>query len=157
MSIQDELEAIMNAGNGLLKPSEALEWARAHPKSALYSQIEWDRDKAAYEHQIWQIRRLIAIHIITPERARQTISLSIDRVRPGGGYRDVDGVMQDVSLRAVALADALRDLERIRARYTHLHELARIWDELDKVKARAEARRSSSIFGRDNDHDHTGR
>jgi len=62
------------------------------------------------------------------------ISLSIDRVRPGGGYRHIDSILPVASLREVMIDDALADLERMRVKYEHLSELAKVWGEVDRVK-----------------------
>lgn len=135
MSIKDELEMIRQQHDGILQPTAALQWAADNPQSDLHKSIEWDDTKAAHEHRIWQIRRLIAIHVVTPEAQRQLISLTIDRMQPGGGYRHIDDVMRDRTMRQIALADALTELGRIRAKYEGLTELARVWEALDAVSS----------------------
>ena len=132
-AIRDELVAL-HRQDPLLKVETVHEWAIANPQSALHGELEWDNEVAGHRHRLDQIRRLIAIHIVSPSGARQVISLSIDRVRPGGGYRDLDSVLKVATLREVMLDDALADLERMRVKYEHLSELAKVWGEVDRVK-----------------------
>lgn len=132
----DELKAELvelQAANprGLLVPEEALRWAKKHPQSALYKAIPWDDKKAAHQHRLWVVRSLIQVNMTTLARKPMVISLSIDRVKPGGGYRDIQSVMRDRDLREVALEDALVQLDAIRKKYDWLQELARVWEELD--------------------------
>jgi hypothetical protein len=98
--------------------------------------------KAAKEHQFWQIRRLIAIHITVPDGTPQIVSLSIDRY-DGGGYRRVSDVLRDQALSEIMLRDALADLERVRLRYARVKELAAVWVAVDKVRTRTTARAKS--------------
>ena len=74
---------------------------------------------------------------------RQIVSLSIDRVNDGGGYRDLDTVMSSPPLREVLLSDALTELERARLKYEGLTELARVWSEVRRVKTK-QAKRSGA-------------
>lgn len=136
-AIQRELEALQGA-DGLIRAEEVVEWAAAHPDSALHGQFEWDDAAAAIEHRVWQARRLIALHIVTETGERKTISLTVDRTK-GGGYRAVEDVARIPELREVMLRDALGELKRTRARYRHLQELARVFEEIDRVAAAAPA------------------
>ena len=139
MAIRDELMTI-KGNNEFLVAEEAVEWARKNKESALHGSLEWDDSVAGHQYRIWQVRRLIAIHVVNEERVRQVVSLSVDRTRPGGGYRMVDDVMPDKTLREVMLADALADLDRVHARHDRVTELASVWAEKDKVKAKIKSR-----------------
>lgn len=139
MSIRDELLAIQGDKEFLIV-EEAEIWARDHPDSDLHRSLEWDDQIAAREHRFWQIRRLIAIHIQTPEGVRQMVSLSIDRGRDGGGYRKLDSILANRSLHEVMLADALRELERVQAKYNQLQELQPLWQEVARVRGRRRGR-----------------
>lgn len=135
MSIRDELLAIQASNNeGLLHAREVVEWARRHTKSALHAAIEWDDETAADEFRLWQVRRLVHLHIVTDGGAPQMVSLSIDRTN-GGGYRNAEEVARVANLREIMLADALADLERVQAKYARVSELAQVWAEADKVRA----------------------
>jgi hypothetical protein len=136
--LRDELLALHDK-NGLFVPQSAVQWARKNKNSALHRALEWDNEKAGEEFRIWQVRRLVAIHIVSQEGHRQFISLSIDRVNPGGGYRDLETVMKAPQLREIALQDAFNDLARLQAKYEHLQELAKVWEELERAKKRRKA------------------
>jgi hypothetical protein len=138
MSIETELTALKEGE--LLIVERVHEWAESHPKSALHGALEWNDRKAAYQHRLWQIRRLIAIHITYEGGERRFISLVVDRSRPAGGYRDLQDVLQDRTLYQIALADALRELERIQARYEHLRGLKPIWSAVRKVRTAAKTK-----------------
>ena len=132
MAIRDELLALKN-DQGLIIVEQAVDWARDNPGSSLHGALEWDDSKAAHEHRLWQIRRLVAINCVYENGERQIISLSIDRSRGGGGYRDLDEVLPIKSLREILLDDALKELERIRLKYQRLSELAEVWAAKDVV------------------------
>jgi hypothetical protein len=138
MSIQTELVALKK--DGLLVAERVHEWAEAHPESDVHKALEWDNEAAAYEHRLWQIRRLIAVHVTYEGGERKFISLSIDRSKDGGGYRDLDDVIKDRSLYAIALKDALQELQRLQERYEHLKELRPVWSAVKKIKTRTTAK-----------------
>ena len=123
----------------LIKPETIVEWAHDHPKSALHLALEWDDTKAAQEYRIWQVRRLIAIHVVNKEGVRQLVSLSIDRANEGG-YRDINAVLASASMRKTLLNDALAELDRVQLKYETLKELANIWHEVRKVKEKRRKR-----------------
>jgi len=133
MSIKDEILALRNE-EGIYIAEDILEWARTHPESRLHASITWDADEAARLWQLEQVRGLIRVHVMTEQGDRKLISLSIDRVKPRGGYRDVDDVIPTPSLYAVMLEDALNELERIRIKYNRVTELKRVWDAAEDVK-----------------------
>lgn len=145
MTIKDELLALKNE-EGFCVAEEVREWAKQHPESALHGAIQWDVEKAAHEYQLWQIRRLISIHVVTIDGDRKFVSLSIDRTREGGGYRDIDEVMPVPDLRKIMLDDALRELERLQAKYNRVVELAQVWTAANEARAR-HGRRSPARRG----------
>lgn len=140
MTIKDELLALQ-LDQKVLVAEQVVYWAANHPDSALYHSLEWDDTKAAQEYRIWQVRRLIAIHVVNVEGVREMVSLSIDRVNSGGGYRALNTVLESPRMRDVLLADALAELERVQTKYEALVELAQIWAAKDRVKRRASRRR----------------
>jgi hypothetical protein len=133
MTVRDEL-LTLKGNNEFLIVEEAHEWARTHPESKLHKALEWDDRIAAREHRFSQIRRLVAIHIVTGEGVREMISLSIDRTRDGGGYRGLNDILSNQSLHEVMLADALRELERLQAKYQQLQALAPLWQAVAQVR-----------------------
>jgi hypothetical protein len=136
MSIQDEL-LLIKGDSELLTGEEVVKWARAHPDSELYNDpifCGWDEKKSAYEHWLWGARRLIALHVVYEDGERKFVSLSVDRARDGGGYRDMDEVLRSKALHEVMLADALRELERMEAKYNRLLQLKPVWRAAARVR-----------------------
>lgn len=145
MSIRNELLAIQSASeDGILHCHEVVKWARDHPNSALHSAIEWDNDAAADAYRLWQVRRLVQLHITSGEASEQVVSLSIDR-KAGGGYRTVSDVIARPDLREVMLQDALEELERVQTKYQRVEALASVWREAETVRARSGRRRRASV------------
>jgi len=130
-----ELLAIQKASKDKMLHAAAVhKWAKAHPHSVIHSQIEWNAGKAAYEYQLWQIRRLIQIHVITSDAEPVLVSLTLDRPH-GGGYRMVDDVIADRQMSEIMLSDALHELERVQAKYNHVKELTEVWSAVRRVRA----------------------
>jgi hypothetical protein len=125
----------------ILRADQIVKWARRNHNSALHKQFEWDDSKAAAEHRLWQARRLVQINIVSDGGAPMLVSLTLDRVKPLGGYRGVDDVLASKELSNVMLADALLELERVRSRYERIKALTPVWDEVDAVKSRVRRRK----------------
>ena len=127
---------------GVINPSEAVQWARVNPESRLHGALTWDDEAAAERFRIWQVRSLISLHIVDADGGRKFVSLSIDRSGGhSGGYRPISEVMGDEALRDVMLKDAMAELERVQKRFEKLKELAGVWDEIHKVKRRRSVRK----------------
>lgn len=146
MTIQSELRALQQRDT-ILKPSRVVAWAQAHAKSALHGALEWDDSVAAHEHRLWQVRQMIAIHVVNKKGQREIISLSIDRTSVDGGYRHVSDILESPTLRDIMLADALNELERIQLKYNSIQALVAIWREVKRAKQK-HGRRSSASLGR---------
>jgi len=130
--IEKELEALRLA-DGIIHAESVVEWAKDNPESALHSQFEWDDSKAASEYRVWQARRVIAIYVKAEDGERKFVSLSIDRSK-GGGYRDVEEVIANDDLRKILVKDALSEFKRVRAKYEHVKELAKVYEEIDRAE-----------------------
>jgi len=131
MTIATELVAL-RAADGMIHVEDVHAWARANDGSALHRALEWDDRAAARKYRFEQIRLMIRIYVVNEDHERQAISLSADR-GAGGGYRNLDDVMDVPDLRALALADALDEYQRIKARYDWLRELAEVHEALERV------------------------
>jgi hypothetical protein len=118
---------------GLIQPKAAVEWARAHPSSALHAELEWDDAVAGEQYRIQQVRQLVAIFVNPQTLTRQYVSLSVDRVE-GGGYRRIEQVLGQQDLRTVLLQDALHELQRMQAKYAELQELDKVWAAAAQVQ-----------------------
>lgn len=137
MSKRTELEAIKKANKGILRPRQIVGWAKDHPQSELYAAFEWDDRVAGDAYRLWQARKIIALEIRYEDGHRQMYSLSIDRVTDGG-YRDVEVIMASANLRKVALHDALEELNRVRMKYEHLQQLAKVWQAIKTATTQAQ-------------------
>jgi len=122
--------------DNILRPEAVHKWAKNHPRSALYKAITWDVDKAAFEYQLSQIRRLIVLNITSENGEPQIVSLPIDRVKPGGGYRSINDVIADKKLSASLLQDALNELARVQVKYARIQELTSVWNAVAKVRSK---------------------
>lgn len=147
MSIESELLALKDK-NGLIQPERVVAWALKHRDSAIYNAPEflgWKEDKQAEAYRLWVARKLIAIHVVYETGQRRLVSLSLDRTRPGGGYRDVDDVLRDRSLYDIMLNDALTELDRMQAKYDRLLELKPIWRERDAIRSSKSKKKEKQV------------
>ena len=134
-----EINRLLEAGGGVVQAKAVLAAAKAE-KSPLHSYFEWDDTEAAKAFRLKQARELIvAVHVtIQTDEARTItvpafVSLASDRLRPGGGFRSIQTVLSDNSLRNELLATALAELSALHRRYRHLTELAAVFTEAEKV------------------------
>jgi hypothetical protein len=142
MSIETELLKI-KGNKEMLVAEDALDWAKKNPKSALHKRLEWDDTKAGHQYRIWQVRQLIALHITYEDGERKFVSLTFDRSRQGGGYRNIDDVLRDQSLHEIMLADALSELQRVEAKYERVKELQPVWTMARKVRDKHKAKKGT--------------
>lgn len=141
MSIRSELLALQQQSDGnVLHVERVVVWARDNPESALHRNIEWDNEKAADSYRLWQVRKLVQIHIISQDGTPQMVSLSVDR-KAGGGYRSMTDVVGAPDLKAIMLQDALKELERIQIKYSRLEALTSVWAEADAVREKSGVKR----------------
>jgi hypothetical protein len=143
MSIKDELLAIKGDAE-LLRVDDVIVEARSNPESypLIHDRLFSRTDAELAEDQRRQIvRQLIAVYVVDDPGERILISLTPDRTVAGGGYREIQkDVLPYPDLRARMLDDAIKDIERVQAKYKHLSELAAVWDAKDVVKTRSRRR-----------------
>lgn len=145
--IRDELLAL-KGDKELLTAAEVVEWARKNKKSALHNAPEffgWDDKKAAHRAYLDGARRLIVLHLRHDDGTPQVVSLTIDRTRPDGGYRNVDEVVKDETLSEIMLKDALRDLARVQSKYNQVKALKPVWGEVDRIRAKSERKEKDRV------------
>lgn len=132
MTVQRELWALEDA-DGMIHAETVVEWASAHPDSELHQRFDWEDTEAGPKWRLHQARQLIARFVVEPvNRHRLTVSLKIDR-SDGGGYRALEDVVIDGSLRAHAVNDALSELGRWRERFIHLTELQPLFAMIEQT------------------------
>lgn len=76
LALREELQGIEDR-KGRLTPELVIEYAKKHPRSVLYQEFEWDKDKAAHAYWIQQARailRSVTIIIQTEDRGAVTVS-----------------------------------------------------------------------------------
>ena len=130
--VRDELLSLKRK-DGMVHAGDVVSFAKAHPRSALHGRFEWDDKKAGHQYRLGQARNLIQLHIRLENGEPRLISLTYDRAR-GGGYREIDDVMQSKSLAEIAEADALRELLRVRHRFGHIRRMREVWKQIDRVE-----------------------
>jgi hypothetical protein len=133
-----ELETIRVANGGLLSPVAVVDYAR-DPTTALHDRFCWDDTKAARAYRIWQARKLIVdLEVIVPVgkrkrvRIQEFVSLQNDRSTEGG-YRLTLDALRDVDLQAALLREAKAELDRFRAKYRTLKQLAGLIEQIDEL------------------------
>lgn len=129
---------------GRLNAGEVVQDAR--PKKApLHPCFEWDDAVAAELHREDQARRLIrSVEVVhEPEEDGEADEPQIafvsvgTTVKGGGAYTSTARALSDDEMRQRVLDDALADLRGIRARYSHLSELAEVFAAIDAVEVPA--------------------
>lgn len=133
-TVEEEL-LLSKREDGLILVDDVLERAEEHRDWPVAKQLQWNNEKAGHEYRKIQIRHLISLHIRYEDGERRVISLSIDRTKPQGGYRNLEEVVDQPSLYRVALMDALAELDRVRARFKYLQELGPVWMRVDEIRA----------------------
>jgi hypothetical protein len=133
-----ELRRIAANHKGILRPEDVIDCAR-DKKSPLHNKFEWDDSAAAQSYRIWQARQLISVSVeyikVNNKEmpVRVFVSLSPDRLEKGGGYRCVNTVMTDESMREQMFSDAKADMVFFTDKYKILNELSKVFKEMKKI------------------------
>ncbi len=133
----------LEKAHGVLTPSIVLESA-LDPESPLHRRFTWDDEEAAKLHRLDEARTLIMsvrVKMIArpdepPISVRAFVSLDSDRIAEGG-YRSIDVVMSDETMRGQLLRTAIGELQLVQKRYRHLSELAQVFAALETVQQKA--------------------
>jgi hypothetical protein len=142
--VNEELRDLIDA-NGTLKQGQVVEAAR-EKGTALYQSFDkeglWNDSIAAKRARMeyaGQLIRCYRIRITEDQRdpVRAIVSLIDDRSAASGrpGYRRVQDVLTDSSLRANMVETALMELRAFRRKYELLQELSGVWTAMDAVQA----------------------
>lgn len=134
--VKAELNTLQQSNKGLLDPVKVVAFAR-NKATALHKCFTWDNTKAAQEYRIWEARQLIRVHVVMLPQAPQTpvrawVSMRGDRGK--GGYRRIEDVMNDASLRASMLEQAAADMELFQQKYGVLDELGDIFAAMEQTR-----------------------
>lgn len=136
MNVKDDIksELTLLKTDGVYKAEDILAWAEQNRDSAIAQRLQWDDAKAGHLYRLNQVRVLIRIYVVDLKGEPATVSLSVDRVLPGGGYRDLSEVKVTPDLRKVLLEDLLRELERMADRHFDIVELHPVWEAIRQVR-----------------------
>jgi hypothetical protein len=130
------LEEIARDHDGLLVPADVVEVA-SDPEHPLHGEFEWDNDKAAHEHRLWQARVLIhgvRVEIEVHERAVKSVFYVQDPRKPeGGGYLAVPRVQTDRELAERVVAGELSRATSAIARAREVSRSLGLESELDEL------------------------
>ena len=131
--------ALIERENGILKAEDVVTFAE-DPKTALHGQFCWDDTEAASLWRLHQARNLIRVVVslteYSPDLQRVYVSLTTDQDNDGGGYRPLIKVLSDDTMREQLLADAINEMQVFKSKYHGLKELAKVFEEMDKIALR---------------------
>jgi hypothetical protein len=134
-----ELKRIAAASGGELRAEIVVEEARA-VESPMHSWFQWDDTAAAHQYRIIQARQLIRVTVTyigdgqNKIPMRVFVSLTPDRELDSGGYRVMADVMENAESRQQLLRDALAEMDRFKAKYSALKELAELFMAIKSTK-----------------------
>lgn len=124
---------------GLLLPANVIEAARP-VSSPLHDSFCWDNTKAAHGYRLWQARQLISVAVqYLPVNGEQRAvrvfqSLTTDRQKEDGGYRETVTILSNKNWRRQLLEDAIQELEVFQSKYAQLTELEAVFRASAKVR-----------------------
>jgi hypothetical protein len=143
-----EMDQLREELGRFLDPRDVLDYARAHPESALHQCFDWDRNSAAEAHWLTtagQILRAVKVRVVisdsTPEpreviiEGRQNVHLlplgqQLAEGR-GKGYASILEALPNFYYREQMLQAALTELIRWRAKHSHMTELHDLFRRID--------------------------
>ena len=132
---QNELVTIYQQ-HGALNPETVVDVAR-DKKNPLHNHFDWKDSEAAHKYRLQQARNLIRVAVtvipeLSNEPVKQFVSIKALRGTDKGSYIATADIISDDAKYAMALQDALRDLERVKYRFNYISELQPVWDAIDK-------------------------
>lgn len=141
-AIMDELLLIQKRHKGKLRPCDVVDFAR-NPETALHGQFCWDDTEAAQKWRLHQARDIIRVQVTiiktdTPP-VRAFVSLKNDRKTKGGGYRDVNFVVQHPDLSKTYARELYADAQDFIRKYENFNLAAGIVKEMRKLMTEMEA------------------
>ena len=141
----NELKRIAEDNGGLLRPQDVVDVAR-DKDNPLHEYFDWSDKVASQQWRLHQARQLIRVTVeyikgpdSTEIKVRPFLSLSSDRMQPGGGYRETVVIMRSKKMREQLLEDALAELKAIEDKYASITELAEVFNEIRKARLARES------------------
>lgn len=116
----------------------------ARPDDApLHPCFEWDDSTAAEKYRVSQARAVLESLVVVPVEAPESdpvrAFIAVGDSNHPNDFQPLSVVMSDEELRKKALRAALEELNRAKARYAHLRELAEVWKALAAIPVQAVA------------------
>lgn len=137
-SVASELELI-HRRNGGITPDAVVEFAK-NPTTELHSKFTWDDHVAGHQYRLWQARQLIVTVVWEPADESSTMNVTVQKYHSivdeegNRAYYDIVNIMSSKEKKESLLAEALRDLESFRDRYSQLQELSEVFSAIQQVK-----------------------
>ena len=136
---------------GWVDPEEVVRSARAK-RSPLHKFFTWDDSEAAQLRRLDEARHLVRsveVRIVDLGRKKQTVLVrAFVNLRRGHGqhepYYSTVRVMKSADLRGALVAKALEEAAAWHRRYSHLSELAEIFNSIDRAKRRRDKGRGGA-------------
>lgn len=138
----EELENIEKR-NGTITPQAVVDAARPEG-SALHRVFEWNDEKAAEKYRLSQASTFIRCIVRTGDkedgapqvyRAFVNVNPNGDRQSVSGSYINVRSALSDSVTREIVLANAKREMQTFRNKYSELKELAKVFEAIDELIA----------------------
>ena len=136
MSWKEEIDAIAEANDGIVKP-EWVVYAGKEPTSALHPKFTWDDKEAGAKRRLDEARFLLRAYTVRfeipdgdPVRVRAYPLMGGEEV---GEYRQIAKILSDENSRMILLADALKEMMAFQRKYGALAALAEVFAAMDKV------------------------
>src|SRR6266498_1658456 len=134
--VLDELKYIEER-DSVLKPEAVVEFAKGK-KTALHSHFNWDNDNAAEQYRLWQARQLIRIKVVVLKSEDDNVETKAfvhfdSNDNQEGGYRYIVKVLNDDLLKEQMLANALRELQVFKKKYSELRSLAQLQEVFEAI------------------------
>lgn len=130
--VQSELESIERANGGELHPDAVWQWAKSHPRSALYQEFEWDKTKAAEAHWRRTAQRLIQFVLVRVHDDLPAIRKYVSVQSPkqsGRTYVTIQKAMSSDEMRDQLMAEAAEWYAQGKRRYQTIKQLAQWLDD----------------------------
>ena len=117
--------------------AENLLKAAKKPESVLHKYIEWDKDKASYQYQLSQARRIIRSFVIVPKETKpeqithppRAFQISSEK----GVYKEREFFKRNMGEYQILLERAIKELCSIRDRYSEIVELETVFEAIDEL------------------------
>jgi len=141
MTVKSELLKIRRGPMAEISPRRVVDWARAHPKSALYKDMEAAAENGTDRLWLQRAGALIRVHIhteVVPDtivtvRVTTEVSVGPSVLTPDGGSIEVDVIKHNAELMAQVYKRAISELAGIRKRGEFVPQLRPVWEEIDRA------------------------